>query len=180
MACNVPHKFIVGETGTGKTRLLTQCLMPAWARIGRPTIVLDPRGRSWPATFVTKDPDEWLATLQRSWGCVGIWDECGQMCYEDPAVARRLAWSVTVGRNWYHEIYLVAQRTTMVPPALRSQCSSAFIFHQVAPDAEAIAKQYGDPVLLGASSLYPGHAFVRRSFKRTEKTVFFNDITIAS
>ncbi len=180
MSSNVPHKFVVGETGTGKSRLIMTRLCPAWLHVGRPVVVLDPIGRKWPATFVTKDPDEWLATLQRSWGCVAVWDECGQMCFEKPDIARRLAWCVTVGRNLHHETYLVAQRTTMVPPSLRSQCSSAFVFNQAQPDAEAISKQYGDPILLGSAVIPPGHAFVRRRFKPTVKTVFFNDITVSA
>lgn len=127
--------------------MLRERIVPQWIRAGRPVVVLDILRQPWGATYQTDDPYEFLATMQRSEGCIGIWDECGTMCDSEPRLKRDLQWLATVSRNAGHLVYFVSQRLYLVPPTFRYQCTRAYLFRLRARDAVEAAELYPEPGL---------------------------------
>lgn len=147
------HALVAGETGCGKSRMMRERIVPEWKRRGRPVVVLDPLQQPWGATFQTTDPYEFLATMQRSEGCIGVWDECGTMLDSEPRLKRDLQWLATVSRNGGHMMYFLSQRFYLVPPTFRYQCSRAYLFRLRGRDAIEAAQTYPEP---GLETILPG------------------------
>ncbi len=141
----------------GKSRMMRERIVPEWIRRGRPVVVLDPLNQPWNATIQTTDPDEWLATMKRSRGCIGVWDECGSMCYADPKLASRLNYAATIARNDGHLVYFLSQRLYMVPLVFRLQCSWGYLFRLRGNDPAHAFELFPEPGLPAAlPRLNPG------------------------
>ncbi len=141
------HNLVAGETGSGKSRMMRERIVPHWVRAGRPVVVLDILRQPWGATVQTDDPAEFLATMKRSKGCIGVWDECGTMLDSDPALRRSMQYLATVSRNDGHLLYFLTQRLFIVPPTFRYQCSRAYLFRLRGRDATEAAQLYPEPGL---------------------------------
>jgi hypothetical protein len=169
------HRLVVGETGCGKSRMLREIIIPEWIRRGHPVCVLDPLSQPWRATYQTTDPHDWLDTLRRSKGCIGVWDECGNMCEEEPALKRELNYAATVSRNDGHLVYFVGQRLYQIPPTFRNQCSWSYLFRlRGRRDVQEAADLFPDQgVAESLPGLDYGECFLLRPFKKPVKTRIF-------
>lgn len=149
------HWLITGTTGSGKSRVLKETIIPAHRRLGRKVVVLDPLGVPWPCDWQTTDPERFMATVEASRGLVIVIDEWPHFMEFYPwAVWRRLIWCYTIGRNYGHLSYAVAQRAMMVPPSVRNQCSNALVFKQTSADCAIVADLLAQPAAMEPAS-YP-------------------------
>jgi hypothetical protein len=164
------HRLVVGETGCGKSRMMRERIIPEWLRRGRAVVVLDPLSQPWRATWQTSDPYEWLGTLQRSEGCVAVWDECGTMIEERPELRRDLLWSATVSRNRGHLVYFLSQRFYLVPPSYRYQCTWGYLFRLRGRDLREAVELFPEPGLDTAlPNLVPGECILTKPFEKPVK-----------
>jgi hypothetical protein len=133
------HRLVVGISGCGKSRLIRERIIPAYAARGVAVLVLDPVGQAWPgAAWVTDDPWRFLATAKASRRCVLVVDECDETLRGSAELERGCKYLATRSRNDGHLAYFIAQRAHQIPPSYRNQCSGAFVFKQTAEDAEEI------------------------------------------
>ena len=129
---------IIGYTGTGKSRMIREVILPMWWKKRVSALILDPVGQSWgrgmPWVWQTRDPVAWLQAAKRSRNCVLIMDECLLHIGSGTAIAKELYWAPCTSRNNGDFLYMLGQRTKHMPPSARSQCSEFFLFWQ--PDIE--------------------------------------------
>ncbi len=146
------HRLVVGKTGSGKSRLAREVIVPYWRSRGVHVAVLDPLEQRWGADWQTKDPLEFLERAQRSRRCVWILDECRQYL-GDYKTALALSYFALIGRNDGHLSYFLAQRVMQLPPEYRDQCSWLYAFQQTPASARILDTEYGHPELLGCPAL---------------------------
>lgn len=147
------HIMTVGNSGTGKSnlnkRLAADCL-----KRQENVIVYDPlKSEGWPdGVLKFAAPELFLAHVKKAESAHVFVDEAKTLWDYDYKQADRLLY------NRRHQgllIYLIAQRTRMVPPNARNQCSSIFAFRQQKDDADILSAEYtGD--LDHCRSLEPG------------------------
>ena len=147
---------VIGYTGSGKSRMMREVILPAWRKQRVAALVLDPVGQGWgappPWVWQTRDPDTWLAKCQQSRRCVLVMDECALHVGQGGMVAKTLAWAPCTSRNNGHMLYMLGQRTMHLPPSYRSQCSEAFLFWQPElREAEEAAVMAGQSRAFGAA-----------------------------
>lgn len=162
---------------------MKEFVIPRAHRAGQVVAVCDPilggagaaGRREWRlrgGDLLTDDPDAFVAALQVSRRVVVIVDEWGYWRAR-PDAERALTWCYTIGRNYGHLAYALAQRTMMVPPSVRSMCSTAIVFRQPLADLRDLADLLDDQAVLEASQLPQGVAIVSRPFKKPEKIKVF-------
>lgn len=148
------HRLITGITGSGKSRLVREVLIPAWRKRRAPVLVLDPIGQRWgDVQYQTADPWLFLEKAQKSKGCVLIIDECEESLRSTPKVERGLKYLATMSRNDGHVAYFLAQRALQIPPSYRNQCSWAYAFQQNGKDAAELCQLLNRPELLTVTGL---------------------------
>lgn len=125
---------IIGYTGSGKSRMMREVILPQWRKRGVSALILDPVCQGWgarpPWAWQTADPYAYLEKAKASRRCVLVVDECKQHVGKSQKIANDLAYIPCVSRNHGHYVYLMGQRTFHLPPDYRSQCSEAFLFWQ--------------------------------------------------
>lgn len=178
------HWLVAGESGSGKSASMMTAVAPSWLdpvrfrlpRQPRAVLVLDPQLKSgWlgACTWITADPDEWLAALKRSRSCVGIWDEAGNTIESDPKLGQRLSWVPMQSRNLGHLVYFIGNRAGQLPIGYQNQCGSALIFHQRSDyDRRRLSQLYG-PEMMTANTLDIGECLIARPMKSPVKTRLF-------
>jgi hypothetical protein len=134
------HILTVGNSYTGKTNLNKRLAMDALAR-NQNVIVFDPlKGSGWPGGSVKfSSPELFLQHVSRAESSHVFVDEAKILWDHDYKRADRLLY------NRRHQgllVYLIAQRTRMVPPNARNQCSKVFAFRQQKTDADILADEY--------------------------------------
>lgn len=164
------HALIIGSTGSGKSRLVRESILPAYRRKGVAALVLDPVCQSWgaapPWIWQTDDPVAYLERAKRARRCVGIVDECSAHIGCDQRLARQCMWLATVSRNRGHMFYFLGQRLHHVPPSYRGQCSHGYLFNLTPDDAEAAVSHFNlsTSYALALTRLRPGLAYHVRPF----------------
>lgn len=178
------HWLVVGTTGTGKSRLMRERIVPAWARRGYAVLVLDPIGQDWIASgarWQTKDPLRFLAAAQASQCCVLVVDESLRSMRgvdaEGHQLEQRMAWLATEARNSGHRSYFLGQRAMMMPPNVRSNCDGVIAFLQPAEDAAELAKLVAQPALREVPRLPKGAAIMAESGEKPVKIMVFDPVT---
>ncbi len=161
---------------------MREVVIPSWLypgryRIKRPArhvLVLDPQLKAgWGATWVTKDPYEWLAALKASRSCVGVYDEAGNQLESDPKLEREMGWAAMESRNNGHLIYFLAQRAGQLPLGMRNQCGQAYVFHQRSEyDRRWLSVTYGAE-MFAANTLGVGECLIGLPMQKPVKTRFF-------
>lgn len=169
------HGGIVGITGSGKSRLAKEVLIPGWARRGYGTLVLDPLEQPWPgAVWQTADPWAFLAAAKASEKCVLLIDEASTSLRGDGKLEKASAWLATQSRNRGHKAYFIGQRALQLPPNVRGNCGHFYVFQQNTDDADAIARQFNVPdVLRDAPALPLGVCMIAEPFKPAVKMRVF-------
>lgn len=142
------HRLITGISGSGKSRLLREVIIPSWRRRRVPVMVLDPIGQQWgDVQYQTTDPLLFLEKVRNSKGCIGIVDECEEALRASSAIERACKYFATMSRNDGHLFYFSAQRALQIPPSYRNQCSWAYAFQQNPADAEELCRLLNRPEL---------------------------------
>lgn len=154
--------------------MMRERIVPSWLAKGKPVLVLDILRQPWNATWQTDDPHEWLDALKRSQGCIGVWDECGSMCFAEPRLSRDLNYAATISRNDGHLVYFLSQRLYLVPPVFRLQCSWAYLFRLRGSDVKEAVELYPEPGLESAlPRLAVGECIVIKPVQKPIKTRVF-------
>ncbi len=130
------HILIVGNTMSGKSNLAK-----SFASQKQNVIVFDPlKSNGWPNSIAKfSDPDLFFKTIKQSSDAHIFCDEAKILWDADKKEADRLLY------NRRHQgllVYLIAQRTRMIPPNGRNQCSRVFAFRQQKDDADILAQEY--------------------------------------
>lgn len=142
------HTLVVGITGSGKSRLAKEHIIPGWHRRGYAVLVLDPLAQPWPGAYrQTDDPMRFLDWMQRGERCIGIVDECSTSLRGDANLERQTRWLATQSRNRGHKVYFLGQRVLQMQPDVRNNCSEAFVFMQTPADARWFAEQWNLPAI---------------------------------
>jgi hypothetical protein len=152
------HCLILGITETGKTTLGFR-LAAAYRQQGINVLVLDPDLRSeWCANYITDDPEDFLKFVKINTKCALFVDESGQMIgrYTTP-----MEWLATNSRKWGHKAHFLAQRATQLPPIVRAQCTTIFLFKQAMTDAKILAADFVAEDLKQSCFLVKGEYLVK-------------------
>jgi hypothetical protein len=179
------HWIVTGITGCGKSVMCKRIVIPMAQKSGKAVAVLDPilggagaaGMKEWGLRagidFLTDDPELYIETLKKSRGCVCIVDEWGYWRAR-PEAERIIAWVYTIGRNYGHLAFALAQRVMMVPPSVRSMCSNAAVFRQPLADLRDLADLLSEPGVMEASQLPQGVCIVSRPFVEPAKVRIFD------
>lgn len=134
------HNLIVGNSTTGKSNLGKHFARNAIER-QQSVIVYDPlRSTGWPESAVKfTSPGLFLDYIETATEAHVFVDEAKSLWDFDTKRADALLYR---RRHQGLLIYLIAQRTRMVPPNARNQCSKVYAFRQQQDDAETLASEY--------------------------------------
>jgi hypothetical protein len=166
------HWLIVGVTGSGKSRIMRETVIPCWKRQGVAVAVLDPLGQRWGANYETPDPVRFLARLKASRRVVAVVDEWPHFA-KDWKTFNELQWLATIARNQGILSYFLAQRAMQVHPNVRNQCSKGLIFRQRPADAAILADLFDCDAINGATQLPLGECMRVEPFKPPVKIKAF-------
>lgn len=162
------HVLIVGNSYSGKTKL-AQRLAANKSRV----IVYDPnRSAHWPVSAKKfSDPARFLDFVEQQESAFVFIDEAKTVWDFDSDRADKLVYA---GRHRGLLLFLIAQRTRMVPPNSRNQCSRVFAFRQQLADAQTLADEY-HPAMLGTCELPPVHFIATNGFRADAGRLDFTD-----
>ena len=129
------HVLIVGISYSGKSNFAKRL-----AAQQKSVIVFDPlKSTGWPSHAQKfSDPNHFLKFIATAQNAHVFVDESKLLWDADPKEADRLLY------NRRHQgllIYLIAQRTNMIPPNGRNMCSRVFAFKQQKFDADILAQE---------------------------------------
>ena len=133
------HIMIIGNSASGKSNLAKRFALDANNR-GETVIVYDPLlSVGWPGQLKYATAETFLAQIEHHQSAHVFIDEARTLWDHDQKLANALLYQK---RHQGLLIYLIAQRTRMVPPNARNQCSKLFAFRQQKDDAETLAQEY--------------------------------------
>lgn len=129
----------MGNSYSGKTTLAK--ILAARHSLQHPVIVYDPKSsKGWPGVAVKyADPEIFLRNIERNQSSIVFVDEAKTLWDHDDKRADELVYA---RRHQGLHIVLIAQRTRMVAPNGRNQCSRIFAFRQQKDDAVVLAAEY--------------------------------------
>lgn len=161
------HWLVTGRSGMGKGAIMKSIIIPQWRRRGVKVAVLDPLEMpGWNADFQTSDWEQFMAVVRNSRNIVTVIDEYGDYDYK---AKMAIQWCATIARNFGQLHYAMAQRSMMVPPNVRNQCTNGIIFRQQEDDLAEIADLYDEPSLRLAHTFQPGQCMLLESLKAPVK-----------
>lgn len=152
------HVLILGITETGKTTLAFR-LAQAYRAQGINVLVLDPdKRKDWGATFITDDQEEFLRIAKLNTSCALFIDESGITMgrYCGP-----MEWLATNSRKFGHKAHFIAQRASQLPPIVRTQCTTIFLFKQSLMDSKILAAEFVADDLKQSCNLVKGEYLVK-------------------
>lgn len=149
------HVYTVGASYTGKS-LLNKRLAHNFSRAGQNVIVFDPlRSAGWPENAVKfSSPELYLKHMHNAENAYNFIDEAKVLWDFDQKAADKILYQK---RHDGILNFLIAQRTNMVPPNGRGQCSQFFIFRQMKKDADILRDEVHERC--GEVSKYPDGEF---------------------
>lgn len=155
------HNLIVGNSTTGKSNLAKYFAKMAEIN-GEQVIVYDPlKSQNWPKTAEKfASPELFLSAIPSIQSAHVFIDEAKTLWDYDYKRADTILYH---RRHQGLLSYVIAQRTRMVPPNARNQCSRIYAFKQQKQDAEILAGEY-DEMLLMTTKLKPGEFIVSDGF----------------
>lgn len=124
--------------------------------------MLDPMCDEWPADFQTADQNEFLEAVWNSQCCDVFIDEAGESIGQYNKTMMALA---TRGRHWGHNCYFICQRSAMVSPTVRNQCTRLFAFNQAKDDAQTLMADWGFEELLELPKMPQYEYFYAQRFR---------------
>lgn len=155
------HRLIVGNSTTGKSNLAKRFAHDAHAR-GQNVIVYDPlASRDWPDSATKfQSPEQFLSHVEKAQSAHVFVDEAKTLWDTDHKRADALLYR---RRHQGLLVYVIAQRTRMVPPNARNQCSVIYAFRQQKIDADILRDEYHES-LTDAMRLKAGHFIASDGF----------------
>jgi len=165
------HNLIVGNSYSGKSWLAKRFAADAERR-GERVVVYDPlKSVGWPASAVKySDAEKFLDALPDIQSAHVFVDEAKTLWNIDERRADVLLYQK---RHDGILVYVIAQRTKMVPPNARNQCSKIFAFKQQTEDAKILAAEY-DEFLIETKSLQKTEFIVSNGFSSVRMRLDFN------
>lgn len=167
----MPHKLIVGGSGTGKSTLAK--LMESEAvKLGILSVVYDPTlSPDWATENVFCDEYEFFECLAKEHkkGCpiLAMVDEADTLL----SMSHRHNWWLFMrGRHFGIEAVAITQRPTNVAPSIRGNCSELFAFRIPRSDALALADDFAADGIAKAATLSQGE-FLKCYWKDRKKVV---------
>lgn len=129
----------MGNSRSGKTTLAK--ILAARHSLQHPVIVYDPNeSQGWPGVAKKfSAPGIFFKNVQQVQRAVVYIDEAKTLWDYDAEAADELVYR---GRHRGFALVLIAQRTRMVAPNGRNQCSRIFAFRQQKDDAATLAQEY--------------------------------------
>lgn len=158
------HIAIGGMTGAGKSYLAKRIVTESRAR-GRHSIVLTPKHyevQEWieaGATRVFLDGGEFLAFARRCENVSLVIDECKHYSRESPEA---LEWCAKIALGNGILSYFLFQYPRDIPPDVRGQCGTAYLFRCSKYDAEIWEREFGESAATEATGL-PAYEFLKIS-----------------
>lgn len=133
------HVLIVGNTMSGKSELAKSIAHNAPGKV----IVYDPlKSSGWPpGALKYANPQLFFMALQKEKSAYVFIDEARTLWDYDINAADKLVYT---GRHSGFKLFLIAQRTRMIPPNARNQCATVYAFKQQAYDAEMLVGDYSE------------------------------------
>lgn len=167
------HWLVTGISGSGKSRVMKQVIIPDWKARGVKVAVLDPlQAPGWHADYQTADPFAFARVVKGSRRIVAVIDETAEVC-SDWKAYQEIKWCATVARNFEILSYFLAQRTTQVPPNIRNQCTNALVFNQKLSDLQEVADLVNQPACLAVAQYPKGVCMLVRPFENPVKIRVF-------
>ncbi len=150
------HSLILGMTMSGKSTLARR-MVKAYRQRGVRSLILDPLDDpAWKtagAARVMPDGDVYLDFVFRCRSCALFIDESGEAIGRYAGEMKKLA---TRSRHYGHNAHFISQRAADIDKTIRDQCNDLFVFRVSKKDAETLADEYGQELLLEASRLQQG------------------------
>jgi len=137
------HTLILGITRSGKSSLAKE-LAGEFKRMGRRVAVLDPIGSNWRADYRTDDPDDFYIYAVFHDSHTLFIDEGGDFFANH---APKLIWLATKGRHPGHVTFYIANRYTLIPKTVRTNCENLYLFASHPDDIDELAKDFRCPEL---------------------------------
>lgn len=133
------HNLIVGVSTSGKSNLAKA--IAHQTPQDRGVIVYDPTQSSgWPERAIKlRTPEAFLDTMETATNARVFIDEAKTLWDFDTKRADRILYQ---GRHSGLLVFIICQRTAMVPPNARNQCSRVFSFGQRGRDVDKLAEEY--------------------------------------
>lgn len=134
------HNLIVGNSTSGKSELAKAIARTESAK-GHDVIVYDPlKSKGWPENAIKfSDPKMFLLKMEHAESAFVFVDEAKTLFEYDESEANKLLYK---RRHQGLMVFLIAQRTRMVPPNARNQCSRVFVFRQQKDDSKTLGEEY--------------------------------------
>lgn len=139
------HVLTVGNSFTGKSWLNKRIATEQAAR-GDNIIVFDPLSSGgWPESAVKfSSPEKFIAHVKKAQSAHVFIDEAKVLWDSGAKLAKEADKTLYNRRHQGLLVYLIAQRTMMVPPNARNQCSRVFAFRQTKTDADILAAEFNE------------------------------------
>ena len=154
------HVLVVGQTLSGKTTL-AKLLVADWLKQGIPCIVFDPRLTAWgepgdERVLVVRDVAAFLAAVEGSVSCGVVWDESGG--HFDRTDQQHL-WVALESRHLGHRAVLITTYYKLLPPAVREQITTLYLFKAGVRTCKQVAEEWASPALELANKLPVGTCY---------------------
>lgn len=165
------HNLIVGNSTTGKSNLAKHFARKANQQ-GESVIVYDPLSSTgWPENAIKFiSAKKFLDYVETANSAHVFVDEAKSLWDFDVKRADALLYR---RRHQGLLIYLIAQRTRMVPPNARNQCSKVYAFRQQQDDAETLASEYSAE-LYNCNNLAKGEFIASNGFNGKKYTLDYS------
>jgi len=152
------HTLIVGNSGTGKTNLVKSIVNNS----DKDVIVYDPLSSAGWCDKAIKfsSASKFFNYLDSAQNAYVVIDEGKTLWDENPKEADKLLYR---RRHQGLLVFAIAQRTRMIPPNARNQCSKVFAFKQQKDDAMTLGEEY-DPALYDCMKLEKGECIASDGF----------------
>lgn len=164
------HSLIIGTTESGKTTL-AKTLSRKLNSAGYHTLILDPLSDpGWTASFITREPTEFIEMAKDSRSCFLFVDEAGMHCGTHD---REMHWLATQSRHWGHSCFFISQRGQQIAKTIREQCRYLYLFACSKSDAKIFADEWNKELILQANTLKQGEFFCVPRFGNVRKMKIF-------
>lgn len=147
------HSLVYGQTGAGKSSFLKYVHADEAVVEGFPVVVYDPfKDDGWPdGCWVTDSQAKFFERADKVRNAKLLFDEAGDGAKRNVPL-EKLA---IQARHLGHSCDFSAQRPQQISTTIRGQASNLITFHLVPKDAEFLAEEFGDDILLEAQNLEP-------------------------
>lgn len=138
----MPHSFIVGSTGSGKTQFVKRKLIPSFKAANVDIKVFDPMMTLWdlPKENCFCNAENFLSELASFRNCLVICDEAPKLYELDKKTMNSY---LMTKRQHGVKIILIAQRYMNLPPDSRGNTTDiCYSFHQTTNNSLAIKEDY--------------------------------------